>query len=1476
MNIQLTLLYQFIERNHKNYKNQKIPYLCKRTLNPLSYQLIMKYLRTIFICFCGMYSLLLQAQVLYTENFDTADETTPPNAWTSSIMDGADPTENWRFDNPANRDIPTPINGTFAIFDSDYYGAGSQMENAILTSPIFNLENATEAILEFDQQFRAWEDSYGTVEVLIDDVWIEVYNTGNTDIGYNSNANVNSSETTAVDLTVLVAGNNAVQIRFRYAGNWAYWWAIDNVQILGGESDWDIEAVELFWESSPFCVNEEENLYIQILNNSNQVIKFSDYNVPITLEISAMINETIEVVLTEGLLEVGQSAAFLLVENISLENAGMYDFIADVNFPEDVFTANDFTNLSTVVEANSVLPLEVDFLDYNGVNLAELSSGWEEYKGVIPFENKNSAWTNATFANLPNNSQAAKINLFDNTKDEWLISPRFLCDAQTALSFDIAITQSGLNATSNLGNDDIIEIVVFDDCDNFTTLQTFDKETNLAIEGESFLHILEPYAGQNIRIGIFASEGSIDNSEDVDVFIDNIEVRNLFANDLAFVENEEFANQNCFSATTIIPITIINNGTEPIDFSTVDVDVVLQINGPNPYLFTLPILNEVLLTGESLTFESTAIDLSAQGEYELNLSINWAADENNLNDGLSIDFENTSFDFPSDFLSFAPYNGSNLSNVYTGWSEGTGFNQPTGNTSTWTVAYFGNDTTALNGLSAKVTLMDNDAQAWLLSPPYTIEENTALQYDLAVAQAYENTPIINTATDRFYVMVSTDCGESFTSFVYHPIDGNLGIEGTSFLQPLNAYIGQQIIVGFYVSEGPDTEPLDIDLFIDNIQLVTLPNFDISLQEIVQPQALDCFGMNEAIEVVITNKGSQDINFANENISIDLSIVGDEPIMLNQSISTGTLASQENMNIVFDETIDLSESAIYQLTFTLNWSEDENENNNQTTDNRVYLKPDYTILDGVDFFNYTGENLQFYNPRWREAIGENQPELFTPQSDWVDDFFANDPMHVNGTSARINLWKNDKNAWLVGPRILVADSTILWYDIALCNWGSNEATQLGVDDFLKVMISTDCGASYFPLKTYDANSIISATGENDSIDLSIYNDQEIIFAFYASEGTIDDDKDVEVFIDNIFIEGLDVPFGDVGAVELVSPSESICEDSTAFVTVRIYNYSENKQINIEVTTIISGTFNDTLVKTVAEIQPFASAYVYYEEVNTWGGATLDFTMITNLADDTNASNDALVQQVNAYPYPEVHIEDSLFACGQIELVPEFLGEYDEIKWDIGTTGEVVTTSASGTYIVTVGLNDCKDKDTTQVEIRPYPEALFIPLVDTISVNVENLSSNAQAYIWDFGDGNTSMEPMPENYIYADSGAYTMSLIAIDSICGNDTIFQNIITSLPIDSTDTISALLNTLPLSDDLKIYPNPTKNIFFINVENAFIQQGQLNIYNSQAQKIIDKQIFISELKGEKGISINNLNTGIYWIEIIGDNKRWLQKIIVL
>jgi len=123
---------------------------------------------------------------------------------------------------------------------------------------------------------------------------------------------------------------------------------------------------------------------------------------------------------------------------------------------------------------------------------------------------------------------------------------------------------------------------------------------------------------------------------------------------------------------------------------------------------------------------------------------------------------------------------------------------------------------------------------------------------------------------------------------------------------------------------------------------------------------------------------------------------------------------------------------------------------------------------------------------------------------------------------------------------------------------------------------------------------------------------------------------------------------------------------------------------------------------------------------------------------------------------------------------------------------------------------------------------------------------------------------------------MSLIAIDSICGNDTIFQNIITSLPIDSTDTISALLNTLPLSDDLKIYPNPTKNIFFINVENAFIQQGQLNIYNSQAQKIIDKQIFISELKGEKGISINNLNTGIYWIEIIGDNKRWLQKIIVL
>lgn len=68
-------------------------------------------------------------------------------------------------------------------------------------------------------------------------------------------------------------------------------------------------------------------------------------------------------------------------------------------------------------------------------------------------------------------------------------------------------------------------------------------------------------------------------------------------------------------------------------------------------------------------------------------------------------------------------------------------------------------------------------------------------------------------------------------------------------------------------------------------------------------------------------------------------------------------------------------------------------------------------------------------------------------------------------------------------------------------------------------------------------------------------------------------------------------------------------------------------------------------------------------------------------------------------------------------------------------------------------------------------------EPLVVSFNNTSSNAQSYIWDFGNGNTSTIQSP-SIIYQTPGKYTVKLIAKDSIGNADSLVQvNYITVLP---------------------------------------------------------------------------------------------------
>lgn len=156
------------------------------------------------------------------EDFATASGTTPPAGWTNLLFAGAPAVDVWRFDNPGDRPLAKPLRDPAAVFDSDALSNNNSPEDVALVSPVFDVSGATTAFLQFDQIYEA-AGSQVFVEVTNDGInWQEVYSA----IGSTPNPDFQ-----AIDISSIVAGQDDAQIRFRYTGDWSFYWFVDNVVV---------------------------------------------------------------------------------------------------------------------------------------------------------------------------------------------------------------------------------------------------------------------------------------------------------------------------------------------------------------------------------------------------------------------------------------------------------------------------------------------------------------------------------------------------------------------------------------------------------------------------------------------------------------------------------------------------------------------------------------------------------------------------------------------------------------------------------------------------------------------------------------------------------------------------------------------------------------------------------------------------------------------------------------------------------------------------------------------------------------------------------------------------------------------------------------------------------------------------------------------------------------------------------------------
>ncbi len=177
------------------------------------------------LCFVMLGGAAAAQTVLLNEDFSTATGTTPPSGWANNTISGAS-YDVWRFNNPGGRTANSPMSAPFGIFDSDNNSNDGIAENAALESAAFSSLGYGHIVVSWDQYYRHLAPSSGNLEVWGGSTWISVYSVTST----TSNPNHQN-----IDISAYAANRTGVKVRFRYSGNWSWWWIIDNISITGNK-----------------------------------------------------------------------------------------------------------------------------------------------------------------------------------------------------------------------------------------------------------------------------------------------------------------------------------------------------------------------------------------------------------------------------------------------------------------------------------------------------------------------------------------------------------------------------------------------------------------------------------------------------------------------------------------------------------------------------------------------------------------------------------------------------------------------------------------------------------------------------------------------------------------------------------------------------------------------------------------------------------------------------------------------------------------------------------------------------------------------------------------------------------------------------------------------------------------------------------------------------------------------------------------
>ncbi|QYJ68050.1 Ig-like domain-containing protein [Flavobacterium litorale] len=324
----------------------------------------------------------------------------------------------------------------------------------------------------------------------------------------------------------------------------------------------------------------------------------------------------------------------------------------------------------------------------------------------------------------------------------------------------------------------------------------------------------------------------------------------------------------------------------------------------------------------------------------------------------------------------------------------------------------------------------------------------------------------------------------------------------------------------------------------------------------------------------------------------------------------------------------------------------------------------------DFDGFTGANLSTVIDGWYEASVDTDdgdvPVAANPAG--TSSTWRSATILGGNTTARINLYTDNRNEWIISPKIVLTEDSRLNFQAAITNYNSSSADPNGMqdtDDEVNVLISTDeCGQTWTSLYTFDATTTtdLSNTLTDFEILLNAYTGQTIQIAFQATDGPDDDSPDYDFHIGNIVIEEVplcDVPTVSTTVANITKNSASISWQAPAVGVPTGYEYVVS---DTNTTPAGAGTATTDLSADVSGLTPSTDYYIFVR--TNCGGSFSDWTEAVTFA--------------TLCDYPEIVTTTPATICGQGTVNLLATADGGTISWyadmmggDVLATGESFT-------------------------------------------------------------------------------------------------------------------------------------------------------------------------------------------------------------